>query len=373
MRKAAVALSFVILLVVLTDCGSSSRGMVCPATASPNCTCGPCPVQSVSYVYASGVNGEVAAFPVDAETGALGSPSTTSGPSKSLGIAGINNTFVYASESESNGSIDGWTIDAATGKLTSVADSPFILGSFALPTALAATNKVGPFLYVADVAKIDAFQVGSTGMLSAVPSSPVAAGIDLYVALDPRDKFLFAANDGPPASVLGFSIDPSTGVLTPVPGASFPVTPNDTSPMQLGQIVVDTTGKFVYVPLVFSNEVVAFSITSSGALTPVSGSPFAAGITPLSMTVAKNFLYVSNAAGISGFSIDQSSGVLTPLAGSPFGIHAAPLTSDSSGNYLYGSALSGMLSFRIDASTGALTPIGSTAPFARATALTYAQ
>jgi 6-phosphogluconolactonase len=374
MPKPAVAIPFILILIlVLAGCGSSSHSTLCPSSASATCTCGPCPVQSVSYVYASGLNGQVAAYPVDAATGALGTPSTTSGPSASFGIATINNTFLYASDSESSGSIDAWTIDQSTGELSSIAGSPFALGAFALPTGLAATDNVGPFLYVADVAKIDAFEAGTMGMLSAVPGSPFAAGINLYLALDPQDRFLFAANDGPPASVLGFSIDQSTGALTPVPGASFPITSNQTSPMQLGQVAVDASGKFVYVVLTFSNEVLAFSIASNGALTPVPGSPFAAGITPLSMTTTKNFVYVSNAAGISGFSIDGSSGVLTPLAGSPFAIHATPIITDTGASYLYGSSAAGMLSFRIDPSTGALTQIGSTTPFTKATVLAYVQ
>ena len=103
------------------------------------------------------------------------------------------------------------------------------------------------------------------------------------------------------------------------------------------------------------------------------GSPFAAGTTPVSMTTAKNFLYVANALGISGYSINAGTGVLTPLAGSPFAIHATPITANSSGTYLYGSAVAGMLSFRIDPSTGALTQIGSTAPFTESTVLAYVQ
>lgn len=365
MPKRAPAIPLILILtLVLAGCGSHAS--LCPSSASATCA-----TQPASYVYASGVNGQVAAFPVNISTGALGAPSATPGPSPSLGMAAVNNTFLYASQSKSDGSIDGWEIDPNTGKLSSVAGSPFSLGAFTLPAALAATDNVGPFLYVADVAKIDAFQIESVGVLSAVPGSPFAAGINLYLALDPHDRFLFAANDGPPASVLGFSIDPSTGALTPVPGASFPVTSNQTGPIQLGQIVVDATGKFVYVPVTFSNEVVAFSIESNGALTPVPGSPFATGITPLSMTSVKNFLYVSNAMGISGYSIDGNSGVLTPLAGSPFAIHATPITTDSSGNYLYASAAAGMLSFRIDPSTGALMQIGSTAPFEEATVLAY--
>lgn len=374
MPRLAVVLPFILFLpLVLAGCGSSSHGILCPSSAATTCTCGPCPVQPASYVYATGLSGQIAAFPVDAATGALGTPSTSAGPSASLGIAAINNTLLYASESESNGSIDAWTIDQNTGALSSVPGSPFTLGAFALPSGLVAAGGVGPFLYVADVAKIDAFEVESTGMLVAVPGSPFAAGIDLYLTVDPGDRFLFAANDGPPASILGFSIDPGSGALTPVPGASFPVSSSETSPIQLGQIVVDVTGKFVYVPLTFSNEVVAFSIAASGALTAVPGSPFSAGTNPLSMATAKDFLYVSNAMGISGFSIDGSNGTLTPLAGSPFPIHVGPLTTDSSGSHLYAASAAGMLSFRIDPNTGALAQIGSTTAFTKATVLAYVQ
>lgn len=149
MPKPASAVSFMLILTLaLAGCGSSSHAALCPSSASATCTCGPCPVQSVSYVYATGLNGQVAAFPVDAATGALDTPSTTSGPSASLGIAAINNSFLYASESELSGSIDAWTIDQNTGKLSSVAGSPFTLGAFAQPAGLAAADNVGPFLYV---------------------------------------------------------------------------------------------------------------------------------------------------------------------------------------------------------------------------------
>ena len=233
MPKPAPAIPFTLILaVVLSSCGSSNPLTTCPdSSGSTPCTCGPCPIQPASYIYATGIRGLVATFPVDATTGALGTPSTTPGPSASLGMAAINNAFLYASKSETGGSIDAWAIDQKTGNLSALAGSPFTLGAFALPTGLATADTVGPFLYVADVARIDAFEAGSMGMLSAVPGSPFAAGINLYLAIDPEDRFLFAANDGPPAGVLGFSIDPSTGALTPVPGSSFPVTSNTTGPV----------------------------------------------------------------------------------------------------------------------------------------------
>jgi hypothetical protein len=165
MPKPAPATPFILILIfVLADCDSSSHGTLCPRFASAARTCGPC-IQPISYGYATGLNGQVAAFPVDAATGVLGTPSSTPRPSASLGMGAIHNTFLYASKSESSRSIDAWTIDQKTGNLRSVAGFPFALGASALPTGLAAAmDNVGPFLYVADAGKIDAFEAGSSSM-----------------------------------------------------------------------------------------------------------------------------------------------------------------------------------------------------------------
>ncbi|MGA9274829.1 MAG: beta-propeller fold lactonase family protein, partial [Candidatus Cybelea sp.] len=61
---------------------------------------------------------------------------------------------------------------------------------------------------------------------------------------------------------------------------------------------------------------------TSGALTPVAGSPFGAGIGPVGVATDPKgkFVYEANAQSntIYGYSIDARSGALTPLAGSPF-------------------------------------------------------
>ena len=71
----------------------------------------------------------------------------------------------------------------------------------------------------------------------------------------------------------------STGALTPVTGSPF-ATGN--SPYSL---TVDPVGNFAYVANDQDNTVSAYSIGSNGALTPVSGSPFATGQYPTSVTV----------------------------------------------------------------------------------------
>jgi 6-phosphogluconolactonase len=71
-----------------------------------------------------------------------------------------------------------------------------------------------------------------------------------------------------------------------------------------------------------------FNITqSTGALTPVSASPFSTGTLPGSLVVAGQTLYAPQAggSGIVALSINPSTGALTPLSGSAFPAPSAPV------------------------------------------------
>src|SRR5262249_3099920 len=77
---------------------------------------------------------------------------------------------------------------------------------------------------------------------------------------------------------------------------------------------------------VFGN-VSAYTIDgTTGALTPVAGSPFPAGMGPISVTVdpTGQFAYVANRGSdfelsdVSAYTIDGTTGALTPVVGSPF-------------------------------------------------------
>ncbi|HET9306755.1 MAG TPA: beta-propeller fold lactonase family protein [Candidatus Sulfotelmatobacter sp.] len=357
------------LALFLSGCGSSKM-QVC--NVAPGC-CGPaaaCPAPP-QHLFAAGLNGKITSFPVFG--GTLGTPTSITGPQVSFGMAVMGNQFLYASNSVAQpaGSVDAWTINPDSGALTAVSGSPFSLGSFSLPGGLAANNNA-QVLYVADVGGIDALHADPTGALTAISGSPFAATTGLYLAVDPGDKFLFASDSTPPGNVLAFTLD-SSGALTAVPGSPFPIAGTTSTEPQ--QIVVDSSGKFVYVDLLTTNQIAGFSIDSStGALTPVPGSPFAAGNGPLGLATANNLLYVSNTMDgtISGYTIDPTSGVLTPISGSPFAISAAALTANLSGNFLYTSGVKGLQAWAIDGATGALTQVGSPVSFAGATMLVFA-
>jgi 6-phosphogluconolactonase (cycloisomerase 2 family) len=360
-------------LFALAGCGGSGT-KVCNATGCCGQGNAQCPAPP-SHIYATGIDGKVSIFTVYGAP--VGAPTSVSGPASTFGMAALSNRFLYVSNPDltvgGTSSIDAWSIDLNTGGLSPLPASPFPLGSFTLANGLA-VNTAAQVLYVADSGKIDALQADATGALTFVTGSPFASGTNFFLTVDPGNRFVFASDEDPPGSISAFTIAAS-GALTQVPGSPFAANPNG-SGSQPRQIVVDSTGNFAYTVLLSTNQVAAFSIVqSSGALTPVPGSPFATGNGPVALATVDNFLYVSNVQDgtISGFTIDATTGILSPIPGSPFAFPGGPLTTDNYGGFLYTASADGMLTFSIDGSTGALTQVGSAVPYDGATVLTYVQ
>ncbi|HEV2400419.1 MAG TPA: hypothetical protein VGS27_26005 [Candidatus Sulfotelmatobacter sp.] len=350
-----------ICLLALAGCGN-------PPTA--------CPASNCSYLYAAGnYNSQMAAFPVNASTGALGSPITIPGPSASFGITAFNGQFLYASDSQPTAafgsSIDAWSINAGTGKLAAVPGSPFAIPPVSQAGGLAIDNDI-QVLYVGDVGKIDAFKIEADGALTPIVGSPFPAADNLNITIDPQHRFLFGADDTPPGNILAFTIDSSTGALTPVPGSPFVIgAASANGQLVLSDIVVDSSGKFLYVAIEQGNRVVGFSImASNGALLPLPGSPFETASGPDALATAHNFLYVSSPFNLSGYGIDPQTGVLTPLPGSPFANNSASLTADPQGKFLFDTGGVNVTAYEIDAQ-GRLTQVGTTPNTAAGSALTY--
>jgi 6-phosphogluconolactonase len=165
-------------------------------------------------------------------------------------------------------------------------------------------------------------------------------------------------------TISGYAINPTTGALTPIPGSPFTVGTNPNA------VALDTTSKFLYVANALSSNISAFSVDpSTGALTPLPGSPFATGYTPDAIAVYPlgNFLYIANqlSDNIWAYQIDSETGTLTPISGSPFFAGHSPtsLTMDPLGRFLYVSGddrltpYFSFTGFTINSTTGALTPI----------------
>ncbi len=165
-------------------------------------------------------------------------------------------------------------------------------------------------------------------------------------------------------TVSGYSIDATTGALTPLPGSPFIAGSNPFS------VALDPSSKFLYVANRLSGNISAYEVNAtSGALSQISGSPFTTGSEPDSVTVAPSgkFVFVSNqlSDNIWVYSIDSETGALTPINGSPFPSGHSPvaLTMDPLGRFLYVSDYDteapafDFRGFTIDGTTGALTQI----------------
>ena len=166
-------------------------------------------------------------------------------------------------------------------------------------------------------------------------------------------------------SIYEFAVNATTGALTPLAGS--PVTAGGES----NGIALNPTGTVAYVILGDKSTVAAFTVNVvTGALTPVAGGPVATGQDPSGIVVAPSgkFAYVASLDGnnVSAYSIDSATGALTPVAGSPFaaGKGSIAITIDPAGRFAYVANYNGssVSAYTIDATTGALTPVAGS-PF----------
>jgi DNA-binding beta-propeller fold protein YncE len=146
--------------------------------------------------------------------------------------------------------------------------------------------------------------------------------------VDPTDQFLYVTNPSatnpPPyqfttGNISGFNIDPTTGALTPIVGSPFTSTVGGAGPTS---ITVDPTGSLVYAVTPGSSlSIWCFQITyPSGQLVLVTNSPFSvpAGALFALFDPSGRFFYIGNALGLEGYTYNPTTGVLTAIPGSPF-------------------------------------------------------
>jgi 6-phosphogluconolactonase len=201
----------------------------------------------------------------------------------------------------------------------------------------------------------------NSGVLTQIAGSPYSAGDGAHsIVIHPSGKFLYVANPGQNENDISLFTIASNGVLTEVPPRTA-VTPLGSAPQLLA---MDPAGGFLYVANVESNNISVFSIDSgSGALTPVTGSPFSIGLSPMNMqlTPSGSFLYVSAASTplglIAGFSVNAGTLQLVSLT-STDGVNPNGLAIDPTGTYVYAAnTSSNSISIFAIGSSGALTEV----------------
>jgi len=273
----------------------------------------------------SDTGANVLAFTIDALTGALapvpGAHFTVGGYPQTVGIDPTGR-FAYVANSNSD-DVSAFTIDANTGVLTPIAGSPF---AAALNPMSVAIDPAGRFAYVGTslFPTITSFSINTAnGMLTRVTSSglPASLGCDnSWIVVHPTGKFLFMLC--PCDGIYAFTVDPSSGTLGLVAGSPF----GAISTNSLRSETLEPTGRFLYLTDSYHNNILAFAIDpSTGVPSPIAGSPFPvavpAGGAPYAMTVdpSGKFAYVTdNSDLVLGFTIDPTTGALAPMSGSPF-------------------------------------------------------
>jgi hypothetical protein len=239
-----------------------------------------------------------------------------------------------------------------------------------------------------------AFSINSSGGLTALANSPytIASLGNIVVpsilvnmksiAVNPSGTLLFIA--GASLGAVDVYQISSTGALTQVSGAPF-----STGTVQPWNVWFDGTGKYLYVtngPEGLQQNVGAFSIGSSGALTVVPGSPFAYNMWQLQGDPSGNYMIgitgkssalngLGNDANLYLFSIQQSganAGALTQVSGSPFPTVSAPVNLAvqplaSNGSFVYSFSGTPLLpdpieGYELDTTNGTLTAL-TTSPF----------
>jgi 6-phosphogluconolactonase len=301
----------------------SATGRLTAISGSPFAATGTTPVAALvdpngTFLYvADDASSDVSVFAIDATTGILSSagfPTAVGNGPVALTID-PSGRFLYVANLAGN-SVSGFSIAPASGLLTQLSGSPFALGVG--PSSLK-VDPNGNFLYVANFGgnNVGVFAIDPVaGSLSVVAGSPfTAGGGPVSMVIDPTGAYAYVANQSS-ATISEYSINSSSGALTAVSGSPVDVT---SSPESLG---VDPAGRYVYAANVTANnQVSSFSITPLGGALTIS-STAASGTLPTGIAVdpAGTFIYVAddNSSDISVYSVNSASGALTPVNGSPF-------------------------------------------------------
>lgn len=285
---------------------------------------------SGSYLYVIDVVADkIFAYLINQNSGLItalsGSPYATGKTPVSLAFD-YTGYYLYVANYGDN-TISGYGLNITSGALTALSGSPYtVSGTNPAPRQI---TRAGDFLFSVNynANAVDVFAIATaTGELTqGVIGSPFATDTQPYsLAIDPSGKVLYTANIGPAkaGSISAFTLDLSTGVLTPVTGSPYaiPVVNNITVDSQSQYLMVTESAGIAVYPIVN---------TATGVLNAsIAGSPFATGTNPYSVSVdlTDQFVYVGNdgSANISQFTFNPTTGVLTSVAGSPVAAGANP-------------------------------------------------
>jgi 6-phosphogluconolactonase len=133
-------------------------------------------------------------------------------------------------------------------------------------------------------------------------------------------------------------------------------------------VVPVNNGDYIYVGNGNNTFIAGFGVSSTGALSVLSGSPYNNGVAAqsLAITPANKFLYAGTTNGIYGYVINSNGAISVLNSGTALAqdMIAVQMQVDATGNYLLATGIGTSLQaqgigiYQINASTGLLTPLG---------------
>jgi 6-phosphogluconolactonase (cycloisomerase 2 family) len=261
------------------------------------------------YVYVLADNGLMTAYKINSDfslSQIAGSP--FSGAPNGVAFVAVDPAGKYLFvPAPLNSVVEPYTINAATGALTA--------GNLASTPAGPLTVTVDPqdrFVYVAmDSGGTELFQLNGGALIDVETIPPLATGKSEFVAITPNGQFAYIA-DGV-SGVAAYSINSSTGQLTPITSTPFTAGPGTST------LAITPNGKFLYAAT--TTGIASYSINSDGTLS-ANGSllPLTPPTVVLSIEPTGAYLYAITvgASQVSVFGIN-SSGLLVqmPVVGTP--------------------------------------------------------
>jgi 6-phosphogluconolactonase len=222
----------------------------------------------------------------------------------------------------------------------------------------------------------------STGALTPLSGFPVAVGLNPdAITHDPQNRFLIVGDNA--AFMLHvYAIDSTTGGLSEISPSPY------NTMIQPGAMAIDPSGTHLYLyrtgandafPGVSGNQMFAYNLSSTGVLSPVKGMPLPIGspgaqfitATGIAVNTSGKVLYLQDTSNLYTFSIDAVSGALSLLQTLP-SQYGGGIALDPGGTYLYAAGSNSLLSYGIDPSSGLLSLMKSTPTAEQAGAYTIA-
>lgn len=257
-----------------------------------------------------------------------------------------------------------YSIDGGTGALTVITGSPFVSPNAEVDSI--ASDPAGKFLFEsgANGQQVTVFAIDQTsGALSTVGSSPTPAFAG-QLTTDGLGKYLYVTEANLGTTVTVFAIG-ATGTLTSVAGSPFSISIAQLEGEPTGKFLFGVTGNGANNGVGTDNHIYVFSVDqTTGALSAVTGSPFATVFTPASLTVhpSGKFVYTfsgsvsGTAPGTEGYQINTTTGALSLVVGSPFTtVTSSRGLFDQSGAYLFTLPSGEVAVAAVNTTTGALT------------------